>query len=81
MSRLVLSGVLVALLCSTPSAQQTRQPGAARQPPTPTFRLDVEYVEVDVLATDSKGNFVRDLTREDFQIVEDLCVRQLHLEG
>lgn len=40
-------------------------------PPTPTFRAEVEYVDVDVLVTDAQGHFVRDLRREEFQIFED----------
>jgi VWFA-related protein len=71
MSRRVLSGVVVPLLLLTTASgqQQTRQP--ISQPQTPTFRLQVEYVEVDVRVTDSTGNLVRDLTKEDFQIFED----------
>ena len=67
MSRRVLSGVVVALLLlTTASGQQpTRQP--ISQPPTPTFTVKVEYVEVDVRVTDSTGNLVRDLTKDDFQ--------------
>ena len=38
---------------------------------TPTFRSGVEYVEVDAIVTDAKGEFVRDLKREDFQVLED----------
>ncbi len=40
-------------------------------PQTPTFRVAVDYVEVDVLVTDGQGNHVRDLKKEDFQIFED----------
>jgi VWFA-related protein len=43
----------------------------AGQAPTPTFRVSVDYVEVDVLVTDQQGNYVRDLKKEDFQIFED----------
>lgn len=38
---------------------------------TPTFRVAVDYVEVDVLVTDANGNYVRDLTKDDFQVFED----------
>src|SRR3954468_1197884 len=38
---------------------------------TPTFRVDVNYVEIDARATDAQGNFVSDLTENDFHIVED----------
>jgi VWFA-related protein len=44
---------------------------AGQAPQTPTFRVAVDYVEVDVLVTDSQGNYVRDLKKEDFQIFED----------
>jgi len=37
---------------------------------TPTFRSGVELIEVAVLARDGNGTFVPDLTREDFQIIE-----------
>ncbi len=45
------------------SSQPTRQ--------TPTFRTEIEYVEVDVGVTDGSGRFVRELTRDDFQVLED----------
>ena len=47
------------------------QGGAPATPQTPTFRVDVEYVEVDAVVTDSDGRFVRGLTQDDFQIFED----------
>src|SRR5438094_5805245 len=40
-------------------------------PPGPTFRVRVDYVEVDVVVTDQQGNLVRDLKKEDFQVLED----------
>jgi VWFA-related protein len=58
-------------MAAASAAQQTGPGSAAPNPQTPTFRLQVEYVEVDVRVTDSKGNFVRDLTKDDFQIFED----------
>jgi len=36
----------------------------------PTFRSGVEYVEVDVLVTDRQGRLVRDLTPEDFTLLD-----------
>lgn len=48
---------------------------AAGQRPTPpppvTYSVDVSLVEVDAVVTDAKGRVVRDLRREDFQILED----------
>src|SRR5712692_4371747 len=48
--------------------------GQAPAPPTPqppTFKVRVDYVEVDVVVTDRQGNLVRDLKKEDFQVLED----------
>jgi VWFA-related protein len=42
---------------------------AAQQPPT--FRAEINYVELPVRVLDGKGNFIRDLARGDFQIFED----------
>ena len=52
--------------------QQTQaQPAAdAQQPPKPTFRVEANYVRVDVYPT-VKGQPVRDLTKDDFEIFED----------
>src|SRR5437762_3173110 len=36
-----------------------------------TFRVTVDYVEVDVVVTDRDGNLVRDLKKDDFQVFED----------
>jgi VWFA-related protein len=44
------------------------------QPPAsqlPTFKSGVEYVDVDVVVTDGEGHFVRGLTRDDFEVLED----------
>ncbi len=49
--------------------------GQAPAPPqgleSPTFKLQVDYVEVDAVVTDQQGRFVRDLKKEDFQVFED----------
>ena len=44
-------------------------PAAAPQPPT--FKVRVDYVEVDAVVTDRQGRLVRDLKKEDFQVLED----------
>jgi VWFA-related protein len=48
---------------------------AAQQAPTstqrPTFTVQVNLVTTDVVARDEKGNFVSDLTREEFEVYED----------
>lgn len=54
------------------SAQQS-QSGTAPPDGTPVvqFRQEVNYVEVDAVVTDAQGAFLRDLRKEDFQVVED----------
>ena len=44
------------------------QDQAGRQ--SPTFKTDVNLVEVHAVVTDERGEFVRDLTRDDFEIFE-----------
>jgi VWFA-related protein len=53
---------------------QDPAPGADAVPqegPNVTFRVEVNYVEVDARVLDGQGNFIRDLTRDDFEILED----------
>ena len=70
---LVLAAALAGI--RQPSAQGTapQPPAPAAQPSQPpiTFRVDVNYVEVDAVVTDARGNLVTDLTRADFQVFED----------
>ncbi len=71
MRRLTLAGLLLALA----GAGLAGQSSSGTQPPpdlqTPSFRVQVEYVEVDALVTDEAGRFVRNLTKDDFQVFED----------
>lgn len=72
--RRTLLAVVVALgfLVLRPAAGQQPPPPAApagQQPPI-TFKVEVNYVEIDAVVTDAKGTFVRDLTRDDFEVVE-----------
>jgi len=64
--------VLLAGLSSSPSmrAQQTPPPRPAGDQPPITFKVEVNYVEIDAIVTDEQGNFVRNLTRNDFQVLE-----------
>jgi VWFA-related protein len=58
-----------------PSAQQPPQqpppPTPERDPAQQPIRTGINFVRVDVIVTDSKGNPVLDLTQEDFQVAED----------
>ena len=44
---------------------------AAQAPQPPTFRGGVNAVSVDFIVTYKKGNFVSNLTRDDFEITEE----------
>jgi VWFA-related protein len=62
-----ISGFSTALLMVAVLSAQA--PSGPQDPPT--FRSGVDLIEVDVVVTDRQGNPVRDLTRDDFEIVED----------
>src|SRR5262245_13041468 len=71
-SRAQLVTLLVCLGSVAITAGQNPPPAAQpQQPQQPTFKLRVDYVEVDVVVTDRQGNLVRDLKKEDFQVLED----------
>lgn len=50
-----------------PSGTQVGADGIQR----PTFRAQIDYVEVSAIVTDDDGNLVSDLTQADFQILEN----------
>ena len=58
-----------------PATQQAPPPAAPPAPAgdssQPVFRAGVNFVRVDVIATDRQGNPITDLTQDDFEIVED----------
>jgi VWFA-related protein len=59
---------LAFLMCAAlGAAQQTR---SGRQPSV-TFSAETNFVEVHAIVTDEAGAFVRNLTKDDFEILED----------
>ena len=63
-----------ALRAQNPPAQTLPRTQASPQtqtPPSVTFQVEVNYVDVEAVVTDEKGNFVTGLTRDDFEILED----------
>jgi VWFA-related protein len=80
MVRIPVAVLLASLGAATLAAQQAQPPQAAppappqaTQLPTepPTFRVEVNYVEVDAVVTDAQGNAVTNLTIDDFEVRED----------
>jgi VWFA-related protein len=66
----LVTGALALLVGASFHAQQPPAAPADSQPPA-TFKAEVDYVEVDVVALDDQGRFVRDLSKADFQVLED----------
>jgi len=76
MGRQIRIAVLIVLLLAGATLRAGQAPAGqapATPPPsqTPTFKVQVDFIEVDAIVTDARGNYVRDLKKEDFQIFED----------
>lgn len=70
--RRILTGLVIAAAAGAgPAAQQPPAPAPGDQQSQVTFKVEINYVEVDAAVFDRQGNFVRDLKREDFQVIED----------
>jgi VWFA-related protein len=65
----VLSGGLLAAQPQQPAAPQT--PATPIDQPPVTFRVEVNYVEVDTVVTDAQGTPITNLTKNDFELFED----------
>jgi len=65
--------VLVAATSAILAAQQQGAPAPTPQSPQPavTFRVEVNYVEVDAIVTDAQGRVVSNLSASDFDVFED----------
>jgi VWFA-related protein len=63
---------LAAAATAIPAAQQAPPP-STQKPSAPqiTFRAGSDYIEIDAVVTDAKGQFVRDLTLGDFEVLEN----------
>ncbi len=75
----VLAGsVLLAQVPATPAqAPQGVPPKTDQLGQKPTFRVTVDLVTNDVIARDSRGQFVADLTKDDFDLFEDGVPQQI----
>jgi VWFA-related protein len=69
---LTLLLLAVAALVQSPAVKaQNQQAQNPQGPPSVTFQVEVNYVDVDAVVTDENGNFVTGLAREDFELFED----------
>lgn len=60
---MAIAGVVLIGQAAAPPAQGKGQPPV-------TFKVEVNYVEIDAVVTDAQGKFVTDLTKDDFQVSE-----------
>lgn len=61
----------IGIVCAATVASFVR-PTAGQQPGPPvTFQVEVSYVDIDAIVTDEQGNFVRGLTKDDFELFDD----------
>jgi VWFA-related protein len=76
-STVLVVALAAGLSAQTPAPVDKAQPekGKAQQDKAqqdkPTFRVQVDLVTNDVMVRDAQGNFVSDLTKDDFEIYED----------
>jgi len=86
MRSVISAGAALLLILGTAGhaqqGQQAQQPPAQQQPPPqqatpdppqppPIFRAGINFVRVDVIISDNKGNPVADLQQGDFEVTED----------
>lgn len=62
--------VAACLLFSPPHSAQERQ-SKETKPQDNVLRIETELVQIDVVVTDKQGKLVRDLKRENFELLED----------
>jgi len=69
--QLTALAMFVAAAATLAAGQNPPTQAQAASQPAPTFKLRVDYVEVDAVVTDRNGSLVKDLTKDDFQVLED----------
>jgi VWFA-related protein len=69
---LLVAAFLVApLLLSLHGDQATKDQKAQKDQAPATFKLRVDYVQVDATVVDKAGQFIVDLSKDDFEVLED----------
>ena len=66
-TRLGVALLLMGAVSWLPSSTGAQAP---QTPPSTTFQVEVNYVDIDTLVTEENGNFVSNLTRDDFEVLE-----------
>jgi VWFA-related protein len=68
---LVAAFIVAPLLLSLHGDQPPKGQQGQKGQPQATFRARVDYVQVDATVNDHAGEFVPDLTKDDFEVLED----------
>ncbi len=69
---MLLAPAPLSMRAQTPAAQPPAEPAAAPAAPgQPSFRVEANFVRVDVYPTDATGEPITDLTADDFELLED----------
>lgn len=68
---LLLAGSVLAAQSPVPPSQAHALPKPVEGGQKPTFRVTVDLVTTDVIVRDAKGQFVADLNKDEFTVVED----------
>jgi VWFA-related protein len=76
-STLLLACLLATAVWTQNAAKSEQKPKEQKGQDETLLRLATELVQIDLLVTDSKGNLVRDLKREDFELLEDGIRQQI----
>ncbi|HEY7191623.1 MAG TPA: VWA domain-containing protein [Vicinamibacterales bacterium] len=70
--RVTVASIVAAASAILAAQQQPAAPPATQSPqPAVTFRVEVNYVEVDAIVTDAQGRVVSNLSESDFEVLED----------
>ncbi|HJR60277.1 MAG TPA: VWA domain-containing protein [Vicinamibacterales bacterium] len=71
MRPLLVAAAIGVLITPAGFAPRTRAQQPSPVQPGVTFRVEVNFVEIDAVVTDAQGNFVRGLSKDDFELIED----------
>ena len=70
-------GVFAAILASVTALATGQQAPGTAAPQQPTFRVSVDLVTLDVIPRIANGQFVPNLDKDDFQVLEDGAPQQI----
>jgi VWFA-related protein len=71
MRRVVIVFLILGVSLSVDGRAQSPVPAGAPQQPAVTFKADVNFIEIHAVVTDERGNPIKDLMKEDFEVFED----------